>query len=287
MRQMTIFLTMAISVLVLQSAGHTAAEQESSWRERRSALEQDTRSEERLRREDLAEEIDFGREVAARVIGRHGLYRDPGVTRYVILVGRTVALHANRPELEFRFGVLDTDQINAYAAPGGYVFVTRGALARMQDESELAGVIAHEISHVVERHVMKELNIQGPEGSAVSGFARLIGGGTESARVAFFQTVDKAMDILFKDGYTREDEAQADQDSVILCAHAGYDPGGLARYFSRLNAAKGKQTEVLDKTHPSYGARIAALSSIMSREGIAGETLKTSKQRFATAMKNL
>ncbi len=90
---------------------------------------------------DIDEEVRFGREVAARVIARYGLYDNPKLMKYVNLVGHVISRTTNRPELEFHFAVLNTDEINAYAAPGGYVFVTRGALLRMRDEAELAGVL--------------------------------------------------------------------------------------------------------------------------------------------------
>jgi predicted Zn-dependent protease len=193
----------------------------------------------------------------------------------------------NRPEIDFHFAILNTDEINAYAAPGGYVFVTRGALLKMQDESELAGVLAHEMGHLVEKHAVKELNIKGTETSAVSGLAHIIGGSTESARTAFSQAVDKAMDMLFKDGYKLDDETQADKDAVLFCTLSGYAPTGLVKYFERLSAVKGKKTEVLDKTHPSYEARIALLKETITREGIDTGNYKTHKDRFAENIKSL
>jgi predicted Zn-dependent protease len=207
--------------------------------------------------------------------------------KYVNLVGRVLSRMTNRPEIDFHFAILNTDEINAYAAPGGYVFVTRGALLKMQDESELAGVLAHEMGHIIEKHVVKELNIKGQETSAVSGLAHLIGGSTESARMAFSQAVDKALDMLFKDGYQREDEKQADKDAVLFCALSGYEPTGLVKYFERLSAAKGSKTEVLDKTHPSYGARIALLKGTITEEGIDRGNYKTHKGRFSENTKPL
>jgi predicted Zn-dependent protease len=193
--------------------------------------------------------------VAARVIARFGFYGNLSVMKYVNLVGQALSRNTNRPEIEFRFAVLNTDEINAYAAPGGYIFVTRGALAAMRDEAELAAVLAHEMGHVVEKHVVKELNIKGTETSAATGLAHLIGGSTDSARAAFAQAVDKALDMLFKDGYKREDETQADTErSSCACR---IRPTGLVNYFGRPNA-QGKQTEVR-QNHPSYGARIAWL----------------------------
>jgi predicted Zn-dependent protease len=234
---------------------------------------------------DVSEEVRFGREVAARVIARYGLYENPVLMKYVNLVGRVLSRMTNRPELEFHFAVLNADEINAYAAPGGYVFVTRGALLKMRDESELAGVLAHEMGHIVEKHAVRELGIKGTESSAVSGLAHLIGGSTESARTAFSQAVDKALDMLFKDGYKREDESQADKDAVIFCALSGYEPAGLVTYFERLKNAQGKQTEVLDKTHPSYEARIALLKETIAREGIDTGNYRTHKDRFAENIK--
>lgn len=253
-----------------------AAEQEGKWRQRLSSGDEVAQS-------DIAEEVRFGREVAARIIGRYGLYENPQIVKYVNLVGHVLSQSTNRPEIEIRFAILNTDEINAYAAPGGYIFVTRGALLKMRDEAELAGVLAHEIGHVVEKHVVRELNIRGTDDSAVSGLARVIGGSTDAARAAFSQAVDQAMDILFKNGYKREDETQADKDAVLFCALSGYDPSGLVRYFERINGAKGKQTEVLDKTHPPYETRIAWLKGTITEEGIDSGNYKNYKERFADA----
>lgn len=260
-----------------------ASTSEENWRQRASSDSASTDT----AAADITEEIRFGREIAARLTGRFGLYDNARLMKYVNLVGRTLAQNTNRPELEFHFAVLNTGEINAYAAPGGYVFVTRGAIEKMQDEAELAAVLAHEMTHVNEKHVVKELNIRGAEGSAASGLARLIGGGTESARVAFYQAVDKALDMLFKSGYKREDEVQADKGAVLLCALTGYDPSGLVKYFERLSAAKGKSTEVLDRTHPAYDARISLLKETIAKEGIDTASLKSFKDRFVDVQKDL
>lgn len=251
-------------------------------RERRHAQDMD------YAETDVVAEMKFGREVAARVVGRYGYYDDQRLNRYVSLVGRSIVAGANRPELTFRFAVLDTNEINAYAAPGGFVFVTRGALAQMQDEAELAAVLAHEVGHITNRHVVKELNIKGSDAGS-SGFARLVGGATEAARTAMGQMVDKAVDILFKDGYKREDEVQADNNAVLFSTVAGYDPSALVRFFERLSALKAKgadkNTEVLDKTHPAYDARIAWIKDAVTAEGIDTGKLKSNKERFQDAIR--
>lgn len=270
-----------LGLAFLRPAGPLGAEGDASWRQRLPAAEAAVAT------DDVQEEIIFGREVAARLVGRYTLYDNERVTRYVNLVGKAIVLNANRPELEFHVGVLNTDEINAYAAPGGFVFITRGALMKMQDESELAGVLAHEVGHIVERHVVNELHIRGTESSAAAGLARLIGGTSESARIAFSQSVDKALDMLFTTGYKREDEVQSDRDAMLFCTLSGYDPAGLVRYFERLNAIKGKNTEVLDKTHPSYEARIARLKGIIAEEGMEGSTNKIFKDRFLDVQRML
>ncbi len=259
----------------------SAADSMPAWRQRISTESAGTVG------EDIAEEVRFGREIAARMIGRFSLYDNPRLTKYVNLVGQALVRNTNRPELQFHFAVLNTTEINAYAAPGGYVFVTRGAIEKMQDESELATVLAHEITHINEKHVVKELNIRGSEGSAASGLARLIGGGTESARIAFYQAVDKALDMLFKTGYKREDEVEADRGAVLLSGLTGYDPSGLVKYFERISALKGKPTETLDRTHPAYATRIAWLKETMTKEGIDASSLKTFKERFADIQKSI
>jgi predicted Zn-dependent protease len=271
--------TLVLSAVLLVFPANAPADDQ-AWRQRSSSGHEDGST-----NDDVNEEIRFGREVAARMIGRYGLYENDQLTRYVSLVGLTLANNANRPELTYRFAVLNTTDINAYAAPGGYIFVTRGALEKMQDESELAGVLAHEIIHVNERHVVRELGIRATEDSAAAGLARMIGGGSETARVAFSQAVDKAVDILFKTGYKREDEVQADKGAVSLCAIVGYEPAGLIRYFERINASKGKSTEALDKTHPIYDTRIFLLKDTMAKEGIVSGNYKVQKERFTEAMK--
>src|SRR3989304_6169141 len=140
-----------------------------------------------------------------------------------IIVGRSAAQYANRPEIEFRFAILNTDIVNAFAAPGGYIFITKGALRLMEDEAELAGVLAHEVAHVSERHIVKELNIKGTEASPSAGLARIVGGGTDTMRAAFTQVVDKAVEILFEKGLKRQDEMDSDRIGTMHQDKAGCD----------------------------------------------------------------
>ena len=110
-----------------------------------------------LRQPSESDEITLGRDVAANLLGASPLVNDPALQSYVNKVGMWIALHTDRPNLPWHFGVMDTDSVNAFATPGGYVFITRGMLLRMHDESELAGVLAHEISHVIAKHALNTM----------------------------------------------------------------------------------------------------------------------------------
>lgn len=230
--------------------------------------------------DDLAAEIRFGREVAAHILGRYKLDRDEKLTRYVNLVGRGVALHSKRSELAFRFAVLDTATVNAFAAPGGYIFVTRGAIELMSDEAELGAVLAHEIAHTSERHIVLELGIKGEGQSAQAGIAHLLGAIGDPTRVAFKQAVDRAMDILFQQGYSQQDEFSADQSGTIILAATGYDPAALVRYLERLKASSPAELKIMDKTHPPFDQRIASLNLVISGAGLDRISAPTLKERF-------
>lgn len=212
------------------------------------------------------EEIGFG--IAAVVAGRYRLSTDEGLQRYVDLVGRTVAAASPRAdEVAFRFAVLDADDVNAFAAPGGFIFVTRGALAMMEDESELAGVLAHEVGHVDERHVLEQIRR-----SAVLGTAR-----SESQLTgAILDQVAAAGSSLIFTGLGRGDELEADSLGIIYAAAAGYDPDGLRRFLTRLRDAQdgaagaGVQGRLAEwrASHPPADDRLEALDRQLGARGI-------------------
>jgi predicted Zn-dependent protease len=260
---------------ILPCTGYTANE---NWRNRASAEEVVTSG-------DIAAEIYFGRAIAAKILGRYNPYENQALIKYVNLVGAALAQNTNRPELEFHLMILDTDEINAYAAPGGYVFITKGALSYMQDESELAGVLAHEIAHVTEKHIVKDLKIKGSDETA--DLAQLIGGSSGAAHAAFGQAVDKGAELIFKDGYKKEDEMQADKTGVNISALSGYDPGGLARYLNRIKPIKEKIPPPAESTHPSFDARTAQINEVLKENGTNFGSLAKNNKRFNETIKNL
>ncbi len=202
-----------------------------------------------------AKEVEIGRGIAATVAGRYRLVRDEELTRYVEMVGAAVAQHSPRDgELTFRFGVLDSDDVNAFAAPGGYVFVTRGALRMMESEAELAGVLGHEVAHVDQKHVLEEIR-KGEAARGLSDQAQISGPVLEAVR-------DFGSQVVFR-GFSRGDEAESDSLAILYAAAAGYRPDGLARFLERLAAteqapagAAGARLREWVSTHPPSAERL-------------------------------
>lgn len=277
MHRKTLKSTLALAGVGLTWAAIAAAPATDDYRTRAHSVEpQATTS------DDVAAEIRFGKDIAARVLGRTPLYEAQDLARYVNLVGKAVALSSSRPELEFRFAVLDSDHINAYSAPGGYIFITRGALAVLRDEAELAGVLAHEIAHVTEKHIVREFHIRGGDESTLAGLSRLIGGSQDSARVAFTQAVDKAIEILFQRGFKHQDELDSDRIATLLLAASGYDPLALRRYLGRITDMKGETAKTVGTTHPPSAERLARLDALIRGEGLGTLNYPRAEMRFKT-----
>jgi predicted Zn-dependent protease len=250
------------------------------FRQRLNQNSDDTFSQE----DDIKAEIVFGRVLAARILGRYAFYEDDKLNEYVNKVGKGLAQFAGRPEIEFRFAVIDSDIVNAFAAPGGYIFVTKGALKNMDDEAELAAVLSHEIAHITEKHIVKELNIKGTDTSPTSGFAQVLGGGTGAVKAVFTQMVDQAAEILFEKGLKKEDEFDADRVSIIIIATAGYDPLALERYIKKISG-DAKDTKDLIGTHPSFSDRIKNVDSVLAANQLMEKKQAIAKERFKANVK--
>jgi predicted Zn-dependent protease len=196
------------------------------------------------------EERTIGSAVSDKVRQRFGVVQDPAVHKYVTLVGTTVAKASDKPDLAWTFIVLDTDGVNAFASPGGFVHITRGALGLIQNEAELAGVLGHEIGHVVRRHTINALR----KNAAVK-----MGTQAASSRASFLGAVaDRVYDNVLENAYDRGDELDADRLGVELPAKAGYAPNALAVFLQRLDDRNKDQAERngLFASHPDTKERI-------------------------------
>ena len=233
---------------------------------------------------DIEKEIVFGREMAAIILANRKSITDEALNRYVNLVGQTIARQANRPELFFHFAVIDSPEINAYAMPGGYIFVTTSALKMMQNEAELAGVLAHEIAHITERHIVEALKIRADDDSMIAVVSKVVGSRAETANVLFYQAIDHAFDLLYSKGLAVEDEYKADQQGLYLTAFAGYDASAYHRFLERIGTTVEKNRGELSNTHPPFAERISRLKTIIENEGLEGLENPKNEKRFAQFM---
>jgi predicted Zn-dependent protease len=199
----------------------------------------------------VEEEKEVGREVAAKLIAAVGLVPDDALIDYVNLVGGTVAAQSERQVVPYRFAVLNSDTINAFSAPGGYIFITKGALVLCEDEAELAGVLAHEVGHVSGRHVLK---IYERDKAMRAGMDE---GGSRVPGSQYLQDFSKKILIKVIDqGLVEGDEYDADQRGVKYAHAAGYPADGLARFLTKLDQATAHgKSSFWTKTHPPIAQR--------------------------------
>lgn len=200
-----------------------------------------------------ADEEKLGREVAGRLLGAAPLVNDDKLQAYVNKVGRYVALQSGRADLNWTFGVIESPTVNAFAAPGGYVFVTRGLYALLQSEAELAGILAHEIGHVNARHHVKLMQKQRMVVMGQDALLKKAGNNTVKMLVGNGAEIcSRALD--------KTSEYEADRLGVYYATRAGYDTYGLPAVLDRLNASGATdKVSLLYKTHPLPAARLEAI----------------------------
>lgn len=211
-----------------------------------------------LREVKEPEEIQIGQSMTETLLGARALYDDPELQHYVNEVGLWVARQSERPNLPWHFGVNDSDHINAFATPGGYIILTKGMLKQLRNEAELAGVLGHEVAHVNQKHHLKALR--------KSAFASLLGEGvaaaTDNKRAELVKKLAGPTKELYARGLDKSDEFEADRMGVVLATRAGYDPYGLPAVLITLASADPKDNylTLLYKTHPLPQARLDQLA---------------------------
>lgn len=231
------------------------------------------------------EERALGADVAATLLGASPTLANPAIQKYVNRVGLWVALQGTRPNLPWRFAVIDNPNVNAFATPGGYVFITSGLLERMNSEAELAAALAHEIAHVEKYHhlnaIKKDARLK-LLGRGVGAVAKKSTDAEELERLNKVGTVAKG---LYARGLDKADEFEADRVGAVLAARAGYDPYGLAQVLQTLDAVAPNSTQfaLLFKTHPKPADRLAALDAALGAQFEAlGERPSVASRFLAT-----
>ena len=225
------------------------------------------------------EERKVGREVAAKVIAYYHVYNNDALRRYVSLVGQTVAAHSDRQDIQYHFAVLDTDEINAFSAPGGYVFVTRGAVALCEDESELAGVLAHEVGHVAGKHVVHIVERDKLLRTGMNEASAYVPGSE------YLQKVSKNVLIkLLDQGLAPADEYDADARGVTYAHAAGYPADGLERFLVKLERATNQGANSFwSRTHPPVKERNDRIHQLIATQHWEDTGRPRLADRFAAA----
>jgi len=209
-----------------------------------------------------------GRAAAARILSTYKVYDNEEANEYINVLGQTLALASKRPVIYagYRFMILDTDEVNGLSTPGGHVFVTRGLLRLAQNEHEVAAILAHEISHIENRHGAKAIMETKGRNLALRAEAlnyRLAAVGAESTILGrgvavLDERVQSVVNALLGDGYSVDAEKEADLGAIQMLLTLGYDPRALVRVLDRLEQGE-KSAKVkagFYKTHPNPGRRI-------------------------------
>ncbi len=214
----------------------------------------------------IGEEQALGHEIAREVFLKYGpRVRDHELNMYINLVGKTVAAKSDRPDMNYHFAILKNQAANAFATPGGYIFVTTGLIDRLNSEAQFAALLGHEIAHVAKMHIVGTIL----RSSMIVNTTTPLDQDTEQLR----KWAGIASDILFKSGLDKNLEYEADMAAVSYATSAGYNADGLLEFLITLQASDGKNESVFSRTHPSLSDRMARLKKMESPREKPGRNL--------------
>lgn len=210
-----------------------------------------------LKKPSKAEEIQLGRQITGNLLGAAPLVKDEALQRYVNQVGRWVASQSERADLPWHFGVIESNDLNAFSAPGGYVVITKGLYLKLENEAQLAGVLGHEIGHVVKKHQLKVLQKQQLLSLGASLIGQKLGKDNQSVQKIIGSGAEICARSLDKDA-----EFEADRVGMVLATRAGYEAYGLPEVIQAIGQVNKSDSSValLFKTHPAPDDRLAKLS---------------------------
>ncbi len=238
------------------------------------------------------EEYYVGRAVAAKILGTYRLTTDARLTQYVNLIGRTVALNSDKPYTYggYHFAILDTNEINAFAAPGGTIFITSGMIRTTASEDELAAVLAHEVAHISKRDGIAAIkSARWTEALTVIGTtaARNYTSGEVSQLVSLFEgSIDDVFKTLVVSGYGRSQEYAADEAAAQTLAKCGYDPRAVLSFLKRLEQRSGSSGGGITATHPATTDRIENISGKMpSTAPVHPRAIEARAARYGAAVR--
>jgi len=211
------------------------------------------------------QEYQLGRAIVRDLQQRGAIVQDPELTAYIQSIGNQISVHAHDGEQRFTFFIIDDPQVNAFALPGGFIGVHTGLITTTSNENELAGVLAHEIAHVSQKHIARMIESQGQTSlltTAATLAALLIGGlgGADGKTISAAVQVAQGAALQQRINFTRENEYEADRVGINFLYEAGFDPQGMPSFFqtlSRRSGVSGQQVPEFLRTHPVSTNRIA------------------------------
>lgn len=229
------------------------------------------------------QEIQLGQQTDAEVAATYGVYDDKALAAYVDRMGKALAAKGQRPNLPWRFTVLDSPVVNAFAVPGGSVYVTRGILAMMSSEAELAAVLGHEIGHVNARHSMSQMSK-----AQVAQIGLVVGSVASKQFAKYAGLAGAGLQVLFLK-YSRDNENQSDGLGVAYSRAAGYDPADMAVTFAALQkmgdlSGKSNSLPGFLSTHPVTADRIAHVQTLLQP---ADRSLARNPDTYLRTMENI
>lgn len=273
-----------IGATVGQATGRISAEQAAAIRQSGQAVEKSA--------EDITPEQEYyvGRTVGAVVLNQYRPYPEAKVNDYLNVLGRSLSLASDRPETfgGYHFLALDSDEINAFAAPGGLIFVSRGLLRCARSEDEVAAILAHEIGHVAGKHglqaIKKSRLTTALTSVALTGMA--LASPEEGAKLAkaFEDSISDITSTLINSGYSREFENQADRLAVGILSRAGYDPAALVRMLEAMSQRLKPGGPDFAKTHPDPKERIKAVQPQLAGLRAAAPAPAERQRRYQAAL---
>jgi predicted Zn-dependent protease len=225
-----------------------------------------------VRGPDESEEIAIGKQIAGNLLGAAPLVKDAKLQTYVNQVGTWVASQSERPDLAWHFGVIQSEDVNAFAAPGGYIFVTLGLYRLLQNEADLAGVLGHEVGHVIRKHHLKIVQQSRLVDAGSRALSRQVGDSNVQ------KLIGSGAEIVAR-GLDKDAEFEADSIGVVLATRAGYDAYGLPGVLQQIGHISKDEGSValLFKTHPLPDDRLAKLDTAMGDrfDRVKGQTLSS------------
>jgi predicted Zn-dependent protease len=223
------------------------------------------------------DEIAVGREISGSLLGASPLVKNDALQQYVNQVGRWVASQSERADLPWKFGVIESEDINAFSAPGGYVLLTKGLYQKLQNEAQLAGVLGHEIAHITKKHQLKVLQKQQLLGYSASRLSMILAKDNQLAKKA----IDSGAEISAR-SLDKEAEFEADRMGMVLATRSGYEPYGLAEVLQTIAQTNKTDNSValLFKTHPHPDERLAKLGDSAGNKFDVIKSGKTLESRF-------